>query len=438
MKQYEEASISPHRSPSPDGSVHMGPLSLPSGTQLQPYKDKDTIRYENEFHRMKFMQSEIIVESGIVRRLPTVAKDIFPASCHASQNWLITDTIVDSLYGEQVLEGLREGGLKVSKIVVSADTCDETGESSAERHKTMAVFNSCVDQILDVGIDKCSAIISLGGGVVNNICGFLAASLYRGITLVHFSTTMMGQVDAAIDFKQAVNHHHGKNLLGAYHPASRIILDPTTLLSLSKRHMLNGLSEAIKHAITQSPELLEYILDNIDVLDGTDNDAKATYLTDVIRCTIAHKVPTLNGDTDNDYNEMLPQYGHAVGHAVEHLSFSCGGQALLHGEAIAIGMCVSAEIAHIMGVCSMDVVDEHYRIFRLAGLPVYVPRSQTLQAIVKKLSRDKHYLAKKPTMGLPVEIGRMFETDGVFGHSIEPDVLEQGLCRNVARRDSKQ
>ena len=382
------------------------------------------------------MQCEIILENGILRRLATVAKDIFPVSCHESQNWLVTDQLVDGVYGDMVLEGLREAGLKVNKIVVPADTSDETGESSAERHKTLQVFSNCVDQILETGIDKHSAIISLGGGVVNNLAGVLAATLYRGITLVHLTTSFMGQVDAAIDFKQAVNHRLGKNLLGAYHPAARIILDPTVLLSLSKRHLLNGMSESIKHCLCQSEPLLNYILENIGLLDTDKTEEKIEYLSTVIKHTVGHKVPTLSGSTANNFNEFAPQYGHSVGHAVEHLSFSCGEQALLHGEAIAIGMCVSAEIAYIMGVCSMDVVDYHYQVFREAGLPVYVPRSQTIDAIATKIMYDKHYV-KTPSMGFVVRPGEMYQVDGNYAHKVSNELLREGLTRNIARRDSK-
>lgn len=434
--------VDEHESPgaSPSGEREMvAGMPLPSGTQVVLSKEKGLTRYENEFHRVKFMQSEIIVENGLVGRLASAARSVLPPTCLDSNNWLLTDEMVDKLYGDQVLASLRKAGLKVFKVVMPADVSDETGEASAERHKTLGVLSSCVDQILAGGIDKKSAIISLGGGVVNNMAGTISSLLYRGISLVHISTTMMGQVDAALDFKQAVNHHLGKNLMGAYHPAARILLDPTVLLTLSKRHLLNGLSEAIKHAITQSREMLDYIVDNIAVLDSDNERAKMEYLSNVIKVTIAHKVPTLNGNTENDYNEMLPQYGHAVGHAIEFLSFKPIGdeppQALLHGEAISIGMVVCAEIALLMNVCDRETVEEHYRVFEAVGLPVYVPRTQTIEAICQKLCYDKHFV-KCPTMGLPVRIGQMYDIDGVYGHSIPNDLLDKALRINIARRNA--
>lgn len=408
---------------------------LPTGIITTPHGTHGAQRYENCFHRVKLMQSEIIVERGISRRLAECGKQIVPAICHESNNYMITDTIIDGMYSDRVLSGLRAAGLKVHKIVVPADELDETGEASGERFKTLKVFSECVDQILERGIDKRSAIISLGGGVVNNIAGFIAASLYRGVTLVHFSTTTMGQVDAAIDFKQAVNHHKGKNLLGAYHPAARIILDPELLVSLSRRHILNGISESIKHAITQSQEMLDYILDNRSMMD--DKDQLVDYLESIIRMTIAHKVPTLSGDTANDYNEMLPQYGHAIGHAVEFLSLHMpeSDRALLHGEAIAIGMCITAEVAHILGVCTREVVDKHYSVFQQMNLPVYIPTFMSARDICTKMCYDKHYV-KQPTMGLAADIGTMYKKGNAYGHSIDPDTLQSALSENLRRRDA--
>ena len=149
---------------------------------------------------------------------------------------------------------MRDTSLRTSKARVShpfqkRNTRQASGENSTERSKTLSTYEYLADKILDSGVDKCSCVVSLGGGVVNNIAGFLASSIYRGLTLVHFSTTLMGQVDAAIDFKQAVNHSCGKNLLGCYYPAERIILDPACLRSQSDRHLRNGLAEALKHGM---------------------------------------------------------------------------------------------------------------------------------------------------------------------------------------------
>jgi 3-dehydroquinate synthase len=325
-------------------------------------------------------------------------------------------------------------------VVVPAENEDVSGESSGERFKTLHTLSGICDEIIAIGLDKHSCIISLGGGVVNNLCGLVASLLYRGITLLHFPTTMMAQADAAIDFKQAVNHPMGKNLLGTYYPACTIVCDPAVLSTLSKRHVLNGLAECIKHGICHDKELLDLVLK----CSVEEKLLAPAFLEEVVKRTITLKAQTLTEYDSSDFNEMAPQYGHAVGHAVEHLSWKKafkGGikdsesvSPLLHGEACAIGMCVSAEISCLLGYCKKGTVDEHYRIFEAVGLPCFIPSGLETSDILKCLTFDKHFVAK-PTMGLVSRIGVMQESAniGSFSFSIEPDTMEEALRLNRAR-----
>jgi 3-dehydroquinate synthase len=419
----------------PDDSVD---LSLTQPKATKGIVDEDNV-YRNRFERPgKPLESNIIIESGALRKLKDRAREYVPEHCHDAKNYVIVDEIVDELYGDNVVQGFNDAGIETHKIVVPADAVDESGNPSAERHKTLAVFSKCADEILENGISKNSCIISLGGGVVNNLCGFLASSLYRGIALIHITTSMMGMTDAAIDFKQAVNHQLGKNLLGSYYPATNIIIDPEVLETLSKRHILNGISEALKHALAQSREMTEAIVDPLkDDLHNALRDP--AYLEMVCRECIDHKVPTLTNYKDSDFNEMVPQYGHAIAHAIETLSFkSKGVSPLLHGEAVAIGMAVTAEVGYILGICSRDVVDEHYKYISQAGLPVFIPKGLLIEAIQTKLCYDKHYV-KKPTMGLLQEIGHMYcQPDGSYAVEVDNDVIKAALIAHMERRDSTE
>jgi hypothetical protein len=163
----------------------------------------------------------------------------------------------------------------------------------------------------------------------------------------------------------------------------------------------------------------------------------AAYLEMVCRECIDHKVPTLTHYHESDFNEMVPQYGHAIAHAVEFLSFhSKGVSPLLHGEAVAIGMCVTAEVGKIMGVCDQKTVDEHYDYIQRAGLPIYIPDGIGIEAIQKKLCYDKHYV-KKPTMGLLAEVGHMHcNPDGSYSVEVDNEVIYKALCDHMARRTS--
>ncbi|MFH1822187.1 MAG: SDR family NAD(P)-dependent oxidoreductase, partial [Patescibacteria group bacterium] len=366
----------------------------------------------SSFKRVKNLETKILIEAGIINRLKEVR--IIPESMADSPHYLLTDTVVDKLYGEIALNGLLNAGYKVRKIVIP------TGEET----KNLTQYEKLADEIFSYGIDEHSIIISLGGGVINNIAGFLASTLYRGIGLIHIPTTMMAQVDAAIDFKQAVNSTKGKNLFGSYYPAMSIIIDPKVLLSLDERHINNGIAEAVKHAITQDREFLNYLDNNFDKFRDIN------FLEVVIRKTIELKVPLLDGDTKEDFNEMLPQYGHAVGHAVEHLS----AYELLHGEATAIGMCVSAEIAKLLHIGSVEAVQEHYLICEKYKLPTIVPDNMAADDIINTIRYDKHYLKGNPHMALVKEIGQTWHDKNIYSLPIDYEILKKAININKERK----
>ena len=372
---------------------------------------REPIVFSN-FYRNKVMQTDIIIETGILGRLDSIR--IIPERFADSPHFIITDTVVDKLYGDKVLSGLLKVGYNVKKIVV------EEGEKT----KNINEYARLADEIFAHGIDEHSIIISLGGGVINNISGFLASTLYRGIGLIHIPTTMMAQVDAAIDFKQAVNSANGKNLLGSYHPAMRIVIDPSVLLTLDDRHINNGISESIKHALIQDIDFLRYLENNSDKIRDVD------FLEFVVRKTIELKVPLLCGDVSEDYNEMLPQYGHSAGHAVEHLS----SYDLLHGEALAIGMCITAEIARLLDVCEDDIVEAHYNICEKYNLPTRLPDYMTEEDVCNVIKYDKHYLKGTPNMALVQGIGEIWNDNNIYSAPIDYEILKQAININKEKK----
>ncbi len=365
----------------------------------------------NSFHRVKSMNSNIIIQNGIIRELAEY--NIIPQQGIDSPHILLTDETVDQHYGDLVLKQFRDQDIAIKKIVIPA------GEES----KRFEQFKELTSEILSYSIDKNSYIISLGGGVINNIAGLLASSIYRGVGLIHIPTSSMAQVDAAIDFKQAINSEKGKNLIGSYYPADSIIIDPKVLHTLDKRHLANGFAESIKHGLTQEKNFCDYLLANAHKLDNTE------VLEQIVKKTVELKVPLLNGDTNNDYNEMLPQYGHSIGHAIEHLS----AYNLLHGEAVAIGMCLTAQIANILGVCDESVVETHYNICEKYNLPTSVPEYMTGKDICKTIRYDKHYLKGNPQMGLITDIGNVWQEQGTYGIPIDYNLIERAVEINKKR-----
>ena len=394
--------------------------------------------YHNYFSREgKSMQTHIYMSKGIIENIDQHILRILPSNSHSYKNYIITDEIVDkALDLDTFVKKCNSVGLDIHKIAVKAEQSDESGETSTEPYKTMDVFNDTVEEILVNKISKHSCIISVGGGVINNLAGVIAGTLYRGIGLVHFTTTSMGMLDAALDFKQAINHGMGKNLLGCYYPASCVVIDPVVLKSLSVRHVRNGIGEALKHGFCQSKPMVDAIVDPV-LSKGIDAFKDVDYVTDVCKMCIEIKTPTLDCYHNSDFNEMCPQYGHAVAHAIESLSWNNGHSALLHGEAVAIGMCVSAEISRLRGYCDDDVVESHYRACEALGLPAHVPATMSIENIIKKLYYDKHF-TKKPSMGLVDKIGSMSSYDNgesrSYTYEIEIDELKEAIGFNTSRQ----
>ena len=329
-----------------------------------------------------------------------------------SRHFLVMDRNIEKLYGSKVLAFLKQNGLKVKEVVIAP----------GERSKSLSVYKRLINSIITLGVDRDSYILALGGGVVNNVVGFVASTLYRGIGLIQIPTTLLAQLDAAIDFKQAINSPYGKNQLGSYYSASTVVVDPDLLQTLSLRQLRSGLGEAIKHALIEDQQLFSYLED----YHGNLRDKE--FLDDVIARTVQLKVLLLNKSNDEKDLEMLPQYGHAIGHALEHLSH----YKLLHGEAIAIGMCVMSEIANVLGVSSAKVMEKHYQIMSKFKLPTIIPNYISDQSILVAIRHDKYFLRNLRSV-LTSNVGsiaNVAEDPAKYVFNIESKVIETCLSRN--------
>ena len=409
---------------------------LPTQPLLTPGQTSADGLYKNSFGRRgKDLQSEIFVKKGIMQEIDKYYTQLLPAVSFKAQNFVIVDEICDKVMDIDRLfvAALKKVNVECVKIVVPSNIADESGETSTEPFKNNAVFTACVNKILSGGVSKHSCVISVGGGVVNNLCGVLAGMIYRGIHLIHFTTTTMGMLDAALDFKQAINHDLGKNLLGCYYPAAKIVIDPECCQTLSARHIRNGISEALKHGLCQSKDLVDRIVDPVRK-NGEKVLFDPNYIEDICKASIEIKVPTLDHYSESDFNEMCPQYGHSIGHAVESLSWTHSHEPLLHGEAVAIGMCVSAEIAYARGYCSAECLEDHYKTVLDLGLPAYIPATMSIDMILKKIVMDKHFV-KIPSMGLVAEIGEMaYDRERAsFAFGIETEELVKSMEANMGR-----
>lgn len=339
------------------------------------------------------------------------ALNIFRSLNRTSSHVLITDSTVAELYLTRLLacfEGLQ---IRLHPIVTTP----------GELTKSIQTYAKLLGQCAAFGLDRESSVISFGGGVVKDLAGFLASTLYRGLNLVHIPMTLLAQVDAAIDCNQSINLPTGKNLAGTWYSPSEIWVNTAFLRSLDERWIRDGLSESIKIALCHSPKFLD-LLNEAAVSD-------LDWLGRIIYTSVSLKTETLKGESETE--DAVKQYGHTIGHAIEHLS--AGG--LGHGESIAIGMCISAELGLLAGLSDSITLEKHYRIFRRLALPTQIPEYQVADQILAQIRFDKHFL--KGEMYAPT-----LKCVGTFAHSetgstmvpFSEDLILLALKRNETRR----
>ena len=284
---------------------------------------------------------------------------------------IVSNTTVFPLYGRQVTETLADAGFSVKSIIVD----------DGEEYKTSATLDSIYTQLIQLGCDRHTGIVALGGGVVGDMAGYAAATYLRGIPFIQVPTTLLSQVDSSVGGKTAINHPLGKNLIGAFYQPKYVHIDIATLKTLSKRDYLAGIAEVVKYGVVFDGDFFTWLEENVDRILRQDVDA----LTYAITRSCAIKADIVEKDeTENSVRAIL-NYGHTFGHAVEHLS---GYGQVLHGEAVSMGMVVAAKISHQLHLCSIDDVQRIETLLQEFGLPV-TPPDFSVDEYVAAMSRDK-------------------------------------------------
>ena len=288
-----------------------------------------------------------------------------------SSCFIVSDETVAKLYAKSLRTRLIESGLAVHIVTFP----------SGERNKTRRVKERVEDRLLALLADRNSLIIALGGGVVGDLAGFVAATLLRGIPFVQVPTTLIAQVDASIGGKVAVDHPRGKNLIGAFHQPKAVYIDPSTLLSLPRDEFRNGMAEVIKYAATMDRSFFRYLERNHA---GIEAPTPAILQSVISRC-VKLKARVVEKDERESGPRRILNYGHTIGHAVELIS----NYRISHGQAISIGMMSEAKISQNQGLLSDPDMHRLRSLLLLYDLPVEVPRSFTLDKILVATLSDK-------------------------------------------------
>jgi 3-dehydroquinate synthase len=288
---------------------------------------------------------------------------------------IVTNAVVAPLYLQRVRKAL--GGTRITEVVVA----------DGEQAKSWQTLNQIFDALLNGRCGRDTLVIALGGGVVGDLAGFAAAVYQRGVPFIQVPTTLLSQVDSSVGGKTAINHALGKNMIGAFHQPVAVISDVAALDTLPDRELRSGLAEVIKHGFALDASFVDWLESNVEKILRRDHGA----LGYAIRRSCELKARIVAADERETGERALLNFGHTFGHAIEA---GTGYGAWLHGEAVAAGMVMAAELSSLMGQLKKNEVSRVRQLVMRAGLPVSGPalppeRLLELMALDKKAAKGK-------------------------------------------------
>lgn len=273
-----------------------------------------------------------------------------------------------------------------------------------EQYKTMEVLDLIFAALLESRCDRRTTIIALGGGVVGDMAGFAAATYQRGVPFIQVPTTLLSQVDSSVGGKTGVNHRLGKNMIGAFYQPKAVLIDTNTLRTLPDRELSAGLAEVIKYGLIRDISFFSWLEQNMDRLLKKDPDT----LAEAIVRSCRHKAQVVAADETEAGQRALLNLGHTFGHAIET---GMGYGAWLHGEAVAAGMVMAADLSHRLGWLSVDDVARVETLIRRARLPVRAPSVLSPARFLELMSVDKKVLDGQMRLVLLRKIGHAVIVD---------------------------
>jgi 3-dehydroquinate synthase len=339
---------------------------------------------------------DVVLGHGVLAEL----HELLPRRCPAATYVVITDSVVGPLYAHELAE--RIGALRPAHLLTFP---------AGERHKTRETWSRLTDEMLAAGVGRDAAILAVGGGVVGDVAGFVAATYLRGIPYIQVPTTLLAMIDSSVGGKTGVDTPEGKNLVGAFHQPSLVVSDTATLATLPAAHLAAGIAEAVKHGAIADAGYLQ----TLAARHGQIAAREAETLRDVVARSIEIKAAIVADDEREAGRRAVLNFGHTVGHAVE----ASTGYALMHGEAVAMGMVLEAELGTGLGVTEPGSAETLRATLERYQLPTQPPREASSDAILQAMRYDKKVRRQAIRCTLlrrPGEIARA--EDGGWTHQV--------------------
>lgn len=326
---------------------------------------------------------EVRVEPTAMERLGAMARE----SAAHDRCALIADERVARLYADRALGSLRAAGYE--PIVHAIEP--------GERHKTLDTVRGAYDAMLAGKLERRSPVIALGGGVVGDLAGFVAATYLRGVPFVQCPTSLLAMVDASVGGKVGVNVPQGKNLVGAFHQPAVVVIDPLVLQTLPPRELRCGLAECVKHGVIRDPALFDWIGGNLAAITA----AKPDVLSELVAANVRIKASVVIEDEREAGVRAHLNFGHTFGHAIEA---TAGYGVIEHGEAVALGMVAATTLAIDLGLCEPTAIDRLTELLDRIGLPTRADLAET-DTLMNAMLLDKKVADSRVRLVLPTCIG---------------------------------
>ena len=349
----------------------------------------------------------VTIEPGSLDRLG----DVLAAVSGSNRVAVITDSNVGRTYGARVARTL---GLPRSSLITIP---------AGERHKTRGTWQRLTDRLLATRHGRDTTIVALGGGVVGDLAGFVAATYMRGVPYVQVPTSLIAMVDASIGGKTGVDTVAGKNLVGAFHNPAAVVIDPVVLQTLPEKHQRAGFAEIIKHGVVADAPYFEHV--TAFLMSGMKRQSElVSDLGEIIRRSVAIKASVVAADERESGRRKVLNFGHTIGHAIEAASRF----RRLHGECVAMGMIAEARIAERAGVATKGTARAVEDTCRSAGLPTSLPKlaAKRLLALTKV---DKKARGGRVEYALPERIGRMAGSDRGWAIPVDDATVLEALSQ---------